>query len=214
MEFHTHTYAPLYQLKGYIFLWNMLFTLNAKKWNHNALTTMVQNIFRFLLAQVSPYSSCFSKMCWSFSFIYYFSQNFVLFFLRFYVFMKDTEREAEIQAEGEVGSLQGGRTASRDHRIMPWAKGRRSTTEPGFSQSQSQSLRVIWPPPNNVPMLHLHVNFGRIIFVWNKNIIWKKWQLFERVLKRNYSLQRQTQYGAIYPPQDFFSHCSDKMKCF
>ena len=29
------------------------------------------------------------------------------FFLRFYLFMRDTQREAETQAEGEAGSMQG-----------------------------------------------------------------------------------------------------------
>ena len=41
--------------------------------------------------------------------------------------MRDTEREreAETQAEGEEGALQGARcgTRSRDPRVMPWAKG-------------------------------------------------------------------------------------------
>ena len=38
-----------------------------------------------------------------------------------YLFMKDTEREAETQAEGEAGSMQGaGRgTRSWDPRVMP-----------------------------------------------------------------------------------------------
>ena len=42
------------------------------------------------------------------------------------------EREAETQAEGEVGSTQGARpgTQSRVSRITPWAEGRRSTAEP------------------------------------------------------------------------------------
>ena len=42
------------------------------------------------------------------------------------------EREAEIQAEGEAGSLRGARsgTRSQDSRTMTWAKGRCSTTEP------------------------------------------------------------------------------------
>ena len=46
--------------------------------------------------------------------------------------MKDTEREVETQAEGEAGFPQGPRcrTRSQDPRIMPWAQGRRSTTEP------------------------------------------------------------------------------------
>ena len=39
------------------------------------------------------------------------------------------EREAETQAEGEAGSMQGARcgTQSRVSRITPWAKGRRQT---------------------------------------------------------------------------------------
>ena len=45
---------------------------------------------------------------------------------------REREREAETQAEGEAGSMQGARcgTWSWVSRIMPWAKGRRSTTEP------------------------------------------------------------------------------------
>ena len=37
------------------------------------------------------------------------SVKFLIFFLRFYLFMRDTQRErgAETQAEGEVGSLKG-----------------------------------------------------------------------------------------------------------
>ena len=39
--------------------------------------------------------------------------------------MRDTEREAETQAEGEAGSMQGARcgTWSRVSGIMPWAEG-------------------------------------------------------------------------------------------
>ncbi|CAK7306681.1 hypothetical protein VULLAG_LOCUS12721 [Vulpes lagopus] len=39
--------------------------------------------------------------------------------------MRDTQREAETQAEGEAGPMQGARsgTRSRDSRIMPWAEG-------------------------------------------------------------------------------------------
>ena len=46
--------------------------------------------------------------------------------------MRDTQREAETQAEGEVGSMQGARcgTRPRDSRITPWAEGRRYTAEP------------------------------------------------------------------------------------
>ena len=39
--------------------------------------------------------------------------------------MRDREREAETQAEGEAGPMQGARcrTQSRDSRITPWAEG-------------------------------------------------------------------------------------------
>ena len=48
------------------------------------------------------------------------------------LFMRHTEREAETQAEGEAGSLQGAQCGTRfwDPGIVPWAKGGRSTTEP------------------------------------------------------------------------------------
>ena len=51
--------------------------------------------------------------------------------------MKDTEREAEIQSEGEAGSTQGAGcgTWSWDSGIMPWAEGRCSTTEPATQVS-------------------------------------------------------------------------------
>ena len=39
--------------------------------------------------------------------------------------MRDTQRDAETQAEGEAGFMQGAprRTRSRDPRITPWAEG-------------------------------------------------------------------------------------------
>ena len=51
---------------------------------------------------------------------------------RFYLFMRDTQREAETQAEGEAGSPQGAwcQTPSQHSGIMTWAKGRCSTTGP------------------------------------------------------------------------------------
>ena len=54
-------------------------------------------------------------------------QNF-FFFLRFYLFIHENtqrgEREAEIQAEGEAGSMQGARhgTRSQVSRIRPWVE--------------------------------------------------------------------------------------------
>ena len=49
-----------------------------------------------------------------------------------YLFMRDIQREAETQAEGEAGSLRGARcgTQSQDSRITPWAEGRHQNTEP------------------------------------------------------------------------------------
>ena len=46
--------------------------------------------------------------------------------------MRDTQREAETQAEGEAGSLQGARcgTRTQDPRSTTSARGRCSTTEP------------------------------------------------------------------------------------
>ena len=62
------------------------------------------------------------------------TMNFNNFFFNFYLFMIVTqrEREAETQAEGEAGSLQGARCGirSRISRIAPWAKGRRQTAAP------------------------------------------------------------------------------------
>ena len=46
--------------------------------------------------------------------------------------MRDTERKAETQVEGEAGSTQGAPcgTQSQDPRIAPQAEGRRQTAEP------------------------------------------------------------------------------------
>ena len=48
-----------------------------------------------------------------------------------YVFMRDTQIDAETPAEGEAGSTQGARcgTRSRVCRITPWAEGRHQTSE-------------------------------------------------------------------------------------
>ena len=46
--------------------------------------------------------------------------------------MIESEREAETQAEGEAGSMQGAQreTRTRVSRTTPWARGRRQTAEP------------------------------------------------------------------------------------
>ena len=69
------------------------------------------------------------------------------FFLRFNLFIHErhTDREAETQAEGEAGSVQGTQcgTLSRDSRIMPWAEGRRSTScSTAAEPPRDPSLRV------------------------------------------------------------------------
>ena len=55
--------------------------------------------------------------------------------------MRDTQREAETQAEGEGGSPQGAQcgTRSQDPGTMPRAKGRCSTTEPPWCPSKYKS---------------------------------------------------------------------------
>ena len=70
--------------------------------------------------------------------------------------MIDTEREggeAETQAEGEAGSMQGAwrGTWSQDPRIAPWAKGRCQTAEPprdpnavGFDRDCIKSVDSFW----------------------------------------------------------------------
>ena len=52
---------------------------------------------------------------------YFFLKDFV------YLFMRDIQREAETQVEGEAGSMRGARhgTLSWVPRIRPWAEGRR-----------------------------------------------------------------------------------------
>ena len=68
------------------------------------------------------------------SFIYLF------YFLSIYLFIHErhTQREAETQAEGEAGSMQGlqGGTRSQDSRIMPWAEvGANLLSHPGCPYS-------------------------------------------------------------------------------
>ena len=91
----------------------------------------------------------------------------VLFFLRFYLFMRHTqrEREAETQAEGEAGSMPGAwcGTRYRDPRITPWAQGRCSTAEP----PRRPGFKVLWT--NHYELMDLNMNCEQI----NK-IVWFK----------------------------------------
>ena len=54
-------------------------------------------------------------------------KKFLIFFFKdfIYLLMRDREREAETQAEGEAGSTQGARCGTRSlvSRITPWAEG-------------------------------------------------------------------------------------------
>ena len=63
----------------------------------------------------------------------------VLYFLRFIgLFMRDTEKEAETQAEGEAGSMLGARcgTRSQDSRISPGPKaGAKPLSHPGIPKT-------------------------------------------------------------------------------
>ena len=56
--------------------------------------------------------------------------------------MRDTEREAETQAEGEAGSIQGARcgTRSRVSRIMPWAEG---SAKPLGQKNKKQKIKKL-----------------------------------------------------------------------
>ena len=60
--------------------------------------------------------------------------------------MRDTKKEAETWAEGEADSLWGARcrTWFQDPRIMTWAKGRYSTTEPPRRPTRDQYLKSQW----------------------------------------------------------------------
>ena len=78
-----------------------------------------------------PMPSCIFIIDYFYNFIV--GIGFYFIFLKiFYLFIHETEREAEIQAEREAGSMEGARcgTRSRDSRITPWAEGRRLTAEP------------------------------------------------------------------------------------
>ena len=55
---------------------------------------------------------------------YTYNDKFLLFLKRFYPFIHERQREAETQAEGEAGSMQGPShgTRSRDSRTTPWVE--------------------------------------------------------------------------------------------
>ena len=64
--------------------------------------------------------------------------------------MRHTQTDTETQAEEEAGFMQGARcgTPSQDSRIMPWAQGRRSTTEPPRDPHEATFLETVslWAP--------------------------------------------------------------------
>ena len=93
----------------------------------------------------------------------------IIFFKRFYLFMRDKQREAETQAEGAAGSLQGAwcGTRSQDPGIMPWAEGRHLTTEPPRC------------PYNFISFKHMLtfflINLNHCVIIENDLIRWNKY---------------------------------------
>ena len=90
------------------------------------------------------------------------------FLKKIYLFMRDREREAETQAEGEAGSMQGAQcgTCSQDSRIMPWAEGRHQTAEPSRDPSNVTFIHLlsIWKVPGRVLGTRVRtVNKGQLI---------------------------------------------------
>ena len=73
--------------------------------------------------------------------------------------MREREREAETQAEGEAGSLQRARWVTRtlDPGITTWAKGRYSSTESSRCPSKDTFLTVLacwlWKAPNGKDLI-------------------------------------------------------------
>ena len=70
-----------------------------------------------------------------------------------YLFMRDAEKEAKSQVEGEAGFPQGAwcRTWSQDPRITPWAEGGRSPlSHPGASQQpfKHKNQKILFPKQN------------------------------------------------------------------
>ena len=83
--------------------------------------------------------------------------------------MRDREREAETQAEGEAGFSRGTRCGTRswDSRTMPWAEGRRSTTEPLVSLSTSFCVEIdssFFLPWVETPMRGMAGSYGNYGF--------------------------------------------------
>ena len=107
-------------------------------WKSSGYSTSSPTLDLIGLFNLTYFSGCARVSCWRLLWSYVLTSNssfhifadFSFFFLRFYLFIR--EREAEIQAEGEVGTMQWAQcgTRSRDPRIMTWAEGRRSAAEP------------------------------------------------------------------------------------
>ena len=88
-----------------------------------------------------------------------------------YLFIRDTEREAETQAEGEAGSTQGARheTRSRVSRITPWAEGgAKSLSHPGCPHLYVDDSLVIWLSE----VYWLKIVLSHRIFCDNGNILY------------------------------------------
>ena len=93
--------------------------------------------------------------------------------------MRDREREAEIQAEGEAGSPWGARygTRSQNPRITTWTKGRRSTTE-----------------PPRLPKLKFLEKLGRTLKNSAMKYFWTKRKMHSRNISRKTKLQRNVHF--------------------
>ena len=73
------------------------------------------------------------------------------------------DRERHIQEGGEAGSLQGARcgTWSRGSRIMPWAKGRCSTTEaPRCPNNMAFEIWQVWTQFISLPQCFTSLSFN------------------------------------------------------
>ena len=91
--------------------------------------------------------------------------------------MRHTEREAEIQAMEEAGSMQGAQcgTWSHDSGIMPWAKSKHSTTErprhPRLLRIQTRIKDDIKREKHGENYLYMRIQCFPSTFGWKQNVL-------------------------------------------